>query len=66
LEFAKRGITYVTQLVGAVVDRNCGRAMMNLIKRHTFRTADLAPALYHYQVHGPSGILGAGKLTIVR
>lgn len=40
--------------------------MMNLIKRHTFRTADLAPALYHYQVHGPSGILGAGKLTIVR
>jgi hypothetical protein len=35
-------------------------------ERFTFSTTDLAPAMYHYQVRGPSGLLGDGKLTIVR
>lgn len=34
--------------------------------RFAFSTSDLAPALYHYQVRGPAGVLGNGKLTIVR
>lgn len=34
--------------------------------RLSFSTASLAPALYHYQVRGPSGVIGVGKLTIVR
>lgn len=34
--------------------------------RFTFSTATLAPALYHYQVRGPSSIIGDGKLTIIR
>ncbi|MDX9750628.1 MAG: hypothetical protein RBT71_06070 [Flavobacteriales bacterium] len=34
--------------------------------RFDFSTASLAPALYHYQVRGPAGVLGNGKLTIVR
>lgn len=36
------------------------------IPRMTFNTASLAESLYHYQVRGPSGIIGVGKLTIVR
>lgn len=35
-------------------------------QRITFSTASLAPALYHYQVRGPSRVIGHGKLTIVR
>ncbi|MBV6405301.1 MAG: hypothetical protein GFGODING_02068 [Flavobacteriales bacterium] len=31
-----------------------------------FSTRSLTPAIYHYQVRGPSGIIGSGKLTIVR
>lgn len=34
--------------------------------RFTFSTTALAPAMYHYQVRGPVGMLGNGKLTIVR
>lgn len=34
--------------------------------RFAFSTSALAPALYHYQVRGPAGVLGNGKLTIVR
>lgn len=34
--------------------------------RFRMNTVSLAPALYHYQVRGPSGLLGVGKLTIVR
>jgi hypothetical protein len=34
--------------------------------RFAFNTASLAPALYHYQVQGPNGIIDDGKLTIVR
>jgi hypothetical protein len=33
--------------------------------RFPFSTAPLAPALYHFQVRGPSGLLGSGKLTII-
>ncbi len=34
--------------------------------RIAFSTASLAPAIYHYQVRGSSGIIGLGKLTILR
>ncbi|MBK9275199.1 MAG: right-handed parallel beta-helix repeat-containing protein [Flavobacteriales bacterium] len=34
--------------------------------RFVFTTASLAPAPYHYQVRGPLGVIGNGKLTIVR
>jgi len=36
------------------------------VVRHTLGTGSLAPGLYHYQVHGPSGLVGTGKLTIIR
>ena len=42
------------------------KTMKSHAMRHAFSTADLAPALYHYQVRGSSGIIGVGKLTIVR
>jgi len=34
--------------------------------RWSMNTELLAPAMYQYQVRGPSGLLGFGKLTIVR
>jgi len=34
--------------------------------RFELGTSGLAPALYHYQVRGPSGLIGRGKLTIIR
>jgi hypothetical protein len=34
--------------------------------RFTMNTEALAPALYHYQLRGPSGLLGHGKHTIIR
>jgi hypothetical protein len=34
--------------------------------RYTMNTEALAPAMYHYRVLGPTGLVGAGKLTIVR
>lgn len=34
--------------------------------RFAFSTASLPSALYHYQVRGPSSIVGVGKLTILR
>ncbi|MBK7943756.1 MAG: hypothetical protein IPJ87_18085 [Flavobacteriales bacterium] len=36
------------------------------VPRIAFSTRSLAPAIYHYQVQGPSGIIGSGKLTIIR
>lgn len=35
-------------------------------QRHAFNTAALAPALYHYKVLVGDGLIGDGKLTIVR
>ncbi len=35
-------------------------------EQYTLGTANLAPAIYHYQVRGPAGVVGTGKLTIVR
>lgn len=34
--------------------------------RFQFSTGSLAPALYHYRVIGSAGMLGHGKLTVVR
>ncbi len=34
--------------------------------RFSFSTTSLPPALYHYDVRGQSGVVGNGKLTIVR
>lgn len=34
--------------------------------QYEFSTGALSPALYHYQVRGPSGLIGRGKLTIIR
>ena len=49
--------------VGAAVLRH---SIPGETPRFSFNTASLAPALYHYLVLGPSGIVGGGKLTIVR
>ena len=53
----------VYDAVGAEVMR---MAVPIEMPRVAFSTASLAPALYHYQVRGPTGIIGVGKLTIVR
>ena len=34
--------------------------------RVAFSISSLAPALYHYQVRGVSGVIGGGKLSVVR
>ena len=34
--------------------------------RIPFSTATLTPALYHYRMHGNAGIIGEGKLSIIR
>lgn len=57
------GTFVVYDAVGAEVMR---QAVPIEMPRMAFSTASLAPALYHYQVRGPSGIIGVGKLTIVR
>ncbi len=57
------GVFVVFDALGAEVVRY---AVPAETLRHTLNTAALAPALYHYQVRGPSGLLGVGKLTIVR
>jgi len=36
------------------------------VVRHSFSTANIAPGLYYYKVFGGGGLLGDGKLTIVR
>jgi len=36
------------------------------VVRHSFSTANIAPGLYHYKVLSGGGLLGDGKLTIVR
>jgi hypothetical protein len=36
------------------------------VVRHAFSTANIAPGLYHYTVLSGGGLLGHGKLTIVR
>lgn len=53
----------VFDALGAVVLQQALPAEM---LRIDFSTALIAPALYHYEVRGPSGVLGTGKLTIVR
>lgn len=62
-ELDEPGTFVVYDAVGAEVMR---QAVPIEMARITFSTASLAPALYHYQVRGPSGIIGVGKLTIVR
>ena len=56
------GVFIVYDAVGAEVMRH---TVPIEIPRLAFSTASLAPALYHYQVRGPSGIIGGGKLTII-
>lgn len=57
------GVFVVYDAVGAELMR---QAIPIEISSIAFSTASLAPALYHYQVRGPSGIIGVGKLTILR
>ncbi|MBV6404522.1 MAG: hypothetical protein IT228_00635 [Flavobacteriales bacterium] len=62
-ELDEPGSFVVYDAVGAEVMRQVVPIDM---PRLAFSTASLAPALYHYQVRGPSGVIGVGKLTIVR
>lgn len=62
-ELDEPGVFVVYDAVGAEVMRHVVPIEM---PRLAFSTASLPPALYHYQVRGPSGVLGLGKLTIVR
>jgi hypothetical protein len=62
-ELDEPGSFVVYDAVGAEVMRQVVPIEM---PRLAFSTASLAPALYHYQVRGPSGVIGVGKLTIVR
>ncbi|MEZ4758112.1 MAG: hypothetical protein R2817_14905 [Flavobacteriales bacterium] len=57
------GVFIVYDALGAEVLRHLVAAES---LRHIVNTEALAPALYYYQVRGPSGLLGVGKLTIVR
>ncbi|MBK9275196.1 MAG: right-handed parallel beta-helix repeat-containing protein [Flavobacteriales bacterium] len=57
------GVFEVYDAIGAQVMQ---QIMPMELPRISFSTAALAPAIYHYQVRGPSGIIGVGKLTIVR
>ncbi|NUQ16671.1 MAG: hypothetical protein HUU33_15270 [Flavobacteriales bacterium] len=57
------GVFVLFDAIGAEIMRY--RIPANM-PRFAFSTASLAPALYHYQVRGPSDIIGYGKLTIVR
>lgn len=57
------GIFVVFDAIGAEVMRH---TVPSETPRSSFSTASLASALYHYQVRGPSGIIGEGKLAIVR
>ena len=57
------GTFIVFDALGAEVMR---KAVPDEMSRIPFSIASLAPALYHYKVGGPSGIIGVGKLTIVR
>ncbi len=62
-ELDEPGSFVIYDAVGAEVMRQVVPIEM---PRMAFSTASLAPALYHYQVRGPSGVVGVGKLTIVR
>jgi hypothetical protein len=57
------GVFVVFDALGSEVMRSVVPLEM---PRMTINTSSLAPALYHYQVRGPSGIIGDGKITIVR
>lgn len=57
------GVFIVFDAVGAIVMQQVVPMEM---PRTVFSTASLAPAIYYYQVRGPSGVIGVGKLTIVR
>jgi hypothetical protein len=62
-ELEEPGTFVVYDALGAEVMQ---QAIPIEMPRMAFSTASLVPALYHYQVRGPSGIIGVGKLTIVR
>ncbi|HRH68176.1 MAG TPA: hypothetical protein PLB89_01590 [Flavobacteriales bacterium] len=62
-ELDEPGTFVVYDAVGAEVMR---LAVPIEMPRIAFSTSSLAPAMYHYQVRGPSGVIGVGKLTIVR
>lgn len=54
-----------------VVYNTLGAEVLRLLleahaEQHTLGTTSLAPALYHYQVRSPAGVMGTGKLIIVR
>ncbi|MBV6405235.1 MAG: hypothetical protein GFGODING_02002 [Flavobacteriales bacterium] len=51
----------VFDAVGAEVMRH---AVQSEMSRLVFSTASLAPSLYHYEIRGPSGLFGNGKLVI--
>lgn len=57
------GMLIIFDALGAEVARHTVPAGS---QRHAFSTATLAPALYHYKVLVADGVIGDGKLTIVR
>ncbi|MEO7081350.1 MAG: hypothetical protein ABIY71_07470 [Flavobacteriales bacterium] len=57
------GVLLVFSTVGQEVLR---KAIPMEMARMEFSTASLTPGLYHYQVRGPSGKMGEGKLAISR
>jgi hypothetical protein len=57
------GVFIVYDALGAEVLRHLVAAES---LRHIVNTEALAPALYYFQVRGSAGLLGVGKLTIVR
>jgi hypothetical protein len=63
MQLEGQGVFILFDAMGAEVLRYTIPADM---PRFAFSTASLAPALYLYQVRGQSGVIGKGKLTIVR
>ncbi|MBL7965321.1 MAG: hypothetical protein JNM31_15905 [Flavobacteriales bacterium] len=57
------GTFIVYDALGTVVMR---QALPNEMPRMHFSTASLVNAHYHYEVRGPTGVIGSGKLVIVR
>lgn len=57
------GVFVLVNMVGQEVFR---KAIPMELARMEFSTTSLAPGLYHYQVRGPSGKVGEGKLAISR
>lgn len=61
--FDGQGVFVLVNMVGQEVFR---KAIPMELARMEFSTASMAPGLYHYQVRGPSGKVGEGKLAITR